>query len=119
MTFPLVGHVDKLDLSGFDPDFKPKYLKLRRLLTHFRSHSKGQLAKYADKVENERVAGNESGAALLEKLLKDGILRKEGRFYFIEPDNLNTYLGVNWTDLRNGTVNEKLAAYLKDIPLSS
>jgi hypothetical protein len=44
---------------------KEKHLKLRKILTHFRSHSRGAMAKLRAKVENERVAGNEVGRPVL------------------------------------------------------
>ena len=69
LQYPLVQYMQKRDKSPQDPDIRDKYLRLRKILTHFRSHSKGAMAKYRDKIENERVAGNPIGAAVLKQLL--------------------------------------------------
>ena len=113
--YPIVSHIKRIPDDAFDPDSKAKYLRLRKILTQFRSHSKGQLAKYRDKVENERVAGNQIGVAILDQLLKDGVLSNDTKFYYIEPSRLHECLGVNWTDLRSGVVNDKLVTYLRAI----
>lgn len=65
--------------------------------------------------EHERVAGNPMGAKVLERLVKDEILYKEGNFYFVRPAEISTYLGVSWTDLRDGVITEKLVKYLTNI----
>ena len=36
-------------------------------------------------------------------------------FYFVDPAKLHQFLGVSWTDLRNGVVNTKLVTYLEAI----
>lgn len=109
---PLAPHVTITQAIPSDSNLQEKYLRLRKLLTHFRSHSKGRMAKYRDKVDNERVAGNAIGNAVLTRLLDDKILYTEGNFYFIEPDAMGAYLGVSWSDLRKGSATEKLIQYL-------
>jgi len=109
---PLAPHVTATQAMPSDPYLQDKYLRLRKLLTHFRSHSKGRMAKYRDKVDNERVAGNVVGSAILKRLLADGVLYTEGNFYFIEPEAMSTHLGVSWSDLRKGAATDKLIQYL-------
>lgn len=92
-----------------------KYLRLRKILTHFRSHSKSALAKYRDKIENERVAGNVTGRAILDRLLKDSVLRLEGKLYFLQPERVHEHLGISWPELRNGQTSKKLLQYLGSI----
>jgi len=114
-TYPLVKYIQPLEDTRFTGDLKDKYLKLRKILTHFRSHSKGELAKYRDKVDNERVAGNDVGGRVLARLLEDDILYASGIFYFLRPANVDKYLGIPWTALRAGMLSDKLVEYLKTI----
>jgi hypothetical protein len=115
LHFPLVKHVRKLELLSTTGGVKEKHLKLRKILTHFRSHSRGAMAKLRAKVENERVAGNDVGRPVLARLVADGILIPSGKFYFLEPAKVDQFLGVSWVRLREGVVNGKLVEYLQSI----
>ena len=79
---------------------------------HFRSHSRGSLAKYKHKIEHWRVLGDDTGWAILGRLVKDGILTFSGNFYFLQPENVNAHLGISWEDLRKGRTSAKLLQYL-------
>ena len=46
------------------------------------------MAKYRDKIENERVAGNPIGEAVLKRLLQDGVLVLKDPLYFIQNDQV-------------------------------
>jgi hypothetical protein len=74
LQYPIVQYVQKKTTPPQDPALREKYLRLRKILTHFRSHSKGAMAKYRDKIENPRVAGNPIGSAVLKQLVHDGVL---------------------------------------------
>lgn len=115
LQFPMIQHVQKRANPPQDPILRDKYLRLRKILTHFRSHSKGAMAKYRDKIENPRVAGNAVGGAVLDQLLRDRILILKDPLYFIQPDEVNTFLGISWPDLRKGVTSEKLLQYLRGI----
>ena len=116
LHYPLIKYAKKAIALPTANGVREKYLKLRRILTHFRSHSRGSMAKLAAKIENERVAGNEVGKPLLARLVRDGVLIPGGKFYFLDPTNVDRFLGVSWTRLREGDVSEKLIAYLQSIP---
>jgi hypothetical protein len=94
---------------------REKYLRLRKILTHFRSHSKGALAKYRDKVENPRVAGNPAGEAVLRRLITDGVLVLENPMYFLQQEQVHAHLGITWPELRKGIISDKLLQYLRSI----
>jgi hypothetical protein len=113
--YPLVKYIKTREVLTTAHGVGAKYLKLRKILTHFRSHSRGTMAKLRAKVENERVAGNDVGRPVLERLIRDGILVPEGSFYFLEPANVDRFLGVSWMRLREGDVNQKLVEYLQSI----
>jgi len=76
---------------------------------------RGTMARFRPKIENERVAGNEVGQAILHRLLADGILTAEARFYFLDPKNVDKHLGISWLDLQKGQTSEKLIQYLRSI----
>jgi len=115
LQYPLVQHMKKKAKSPLDPAIREKFLRLRKILTHFRSHSKGAMAKYRDKIENERVAGNPVGEAVLNRLVQDGVLVLMDPMYFIQTDQVDKFLGISWTDLRKGETSEKLLQYLRAI----
>lgn len=115
LHYPLVKYVSKKELLPTANGVRAKHLKLRKILTHFRSHSRGSMAKLRAKVENERVAGNDVGRLVLDRLVRDGILVPDGNFYFLEPAKVDQFLGVSWTRLREGEVNQKLVEYLQSI----
>ena len=73
------------------------------------------MAKLRAKVENERIAGNDVGRPILTRLVRDGILVPDGKFYFLEPAKIDQFLGVTWVRLREGEVNQKLIEYLQSI----
>jgi hypothetical protein len=115
LTYPLIQHVQEAEQLPPDPLLKEKYLRLKRILVHFRSHSRGSLAKYKRKIEHERVLRNETGRAILRQLLNDRVLILDGDFYFIQPENVDRHLGVSWLDLRKGRTSQKLLQYLRSI----
>jgi hypothetical protein len=115
LTYPMIKYAQKTSQSPTDPDLRQKYFRLRRILLEFRSHSRGTMARYRPKIEHERTLKNEMGQSVLSKLLEDKILSLQGNFYILDPEGLNTHLGVTWTDLRKGEMPETLVSYLRDI----
>ena len=115
LTYPIIQYA--LSVKAFPDDslLKEKYLRLRRILIQFRSHSRGTMARFRPKIENERVAGNEVGQAILQRLLADGILTAESRFYFLDPKNVDKHLGISWLDLQKGQTSERLMQYLRSV----
>jgi hypothetical protein len=77
-AYPLIQYIEVRSAPSYSGKLQEVYLKLRKILTHFKSHGRGQLAKYRDKVDNPRVAGNPVGALVLARLLKDGVLYSSG-----------------------------------------
>jgi hypothetical protein len=115
LHYPLVKYVRKEEVLPDADGVRAKHFKLRKILTHFRSHSRGTMARLRAKVENERIAGNDVGWPVLQRLVKDGILVLDGPFYFLEPAKVDQFLGVSWMRLREGAVNQKLIDYLQSI----
>lgn len=97
---------------------RQKYLRLRRILMEFASHSKGGLAKYRAKIEHGRVLRNAIGRAVLDSLVLNSILELKGRMYHLNPGDLHKHLGVSWMDLRKGQIPDTLVTFLSavDVP---
>jgi len=115
LTYPAIQYAQKREKLPSEPQVKEKYIRLRKILMQFRSHSKGTLAKYKEKIEHERVLKNKLGYAILQKLLSDKIITLTGVMYFLEPDEISKHLGVSYIDLRTGKTSEKLIQYLQAI----
>jgi hypothetical protein len=115
LTYPAIQYAEKKDQLPSDPLLRKKYLRLKRILLEFRSHSRGSLARYKEKIEQDRVLSGPMGHAVLSKLLDDNILKIEGSFYFLQPEGVNNHLGVSWLDLKKGLISDKLVEYLKSI----
>jgi hypothetical protein len=88
---------------------------LRRLIMAFRSHSKGRLARFKDKIEHQRMTKGELGEALRHKLLADGVLTLEGNMYFLNPDALGRVVGATYQKLKLREYNEQVRAYVSGI----
>lgn len=96
-------------------DLKTKYKKLRKIIVLFKSHSKGRMAKFKDKIENQRVAGTGIGKMVLNQLIQTGVLYLEGYLYFIDPHEIDVQLGVSYHDIRAGVINKKTIEFLQHV----
>jgi hypothetical protein len=115
LAYPAIQYVEDKKTAFADPLLREKYLRLRRIFVHFRSHSRGALAKYRRKIEHERVLRNALGERILARCLNDGILKLDGDFYFLQPAVVNEHLGISYDDLSKGRTSERLAQYLGSI----
>lgn len=115
LVHPLVKYVRKVALSLDDQNLQEKYRRLRRILSEFASHSRGGLAKYRAKIEHERVLRNNIGRTILSRLINEGVLRCDQKFYYIDPDKYNTKLEISWHQLRQYKTSKKLIEFLKKI----
>lgn len=88
---------------------------LRRLVLAFRSHSKGRLARFKDKIEHARMTKGPIGIAVREKLLSDKILSVEGEMYFLNPTALGQVVGATYQDLKLKRFSERVRAYVASI----
>lgn len=73
---------------------------LRRLVIAFRSHSKGQLARFKDKIDHARMSKGGVGEALREKLLKDKVLIVADHMYLLDPKALGNIVGLSFQDAK-------------------
>jgi len=98
-----------------DYELKEKYLRFRRIVTTLRSHSKGVLARYKYKIEHRRVLQNDIGRAILDALIKKGILYSDQKFYKWNPGPANQYLGIDYKAVSQMQVSSKLDQFLNEI----
>ena len=115
VAYPAINHVTPKVALPNDPLLHEKYFRLKRILMEFRSHSRGTMAKYKQKIEHDRVLRNDTGRKILKRLLSDGVLQLKEKFYFLIPDAVDKFLGVSWLDLRRGQTDPKLIQYLQSI----
>ncbi|SNT00499.1 MULTISPECIES: hypothetical protein [unclassified Pseudomonas] len=88
---------------------------LRRLVMAFRSHSKGQLARFRDKIDHFRMLKGKVGEALLQKLIDDEIIWTEGAMYCLDANALGAKVGISFQDAqakRYSQVTKKYVAAL-------
>lgn len=90
------------------------YRRFRRIVMTLRSHSKGGLARYKDKVDHQRVLKGPLGKDLLARLLRDGIMRLSEEFYYWVPETADRLVGISWHLLRRGETSTTLTAYLQN-----
>jgi hypothetical protein len=89
--------------------------RVRRVLTSFRSHSKGALVRYAKKIEHTRMMKEgPDGPMLLERLKADGILTlfDSGKFYQLHPDKLAAKFNMDYQALQQQRWTDEADAYL-------
>ncbi len=97
-----------------DPRLAKVFRIFRRIAMAFRSHKKGGLARYKDKIDHARMLKDDIGAAIKDQLLKDRLMYLKGKFYFWDKKVSSELVGVTWHDLRKGVTPAKLLNYLKN-----
>ena len=96
------------------PEMVEAYKKMRRTLIMFRSHSKGQLAKHHEKIDN-RIGNTLVGKAVIDALLEKHIIYQDEHVYVIDNDSMDQYLGVKFDGIRNSTITKPMLKFLDDI----
>lgn len=115
MYFPLVQYKVGGAAARFDDkDLMDYYQKLRRIILHFRSHSKGVLAKYKRKIDS-RIGDKSTGRVVLDALIAKGVIYSDETMYYISPEKLASELGVNFSGIRSFDVNDTVKAFLQSL----
>jgi hypothetical protein len=115
-AYPWNSHVVDVPLAA-DEDVTFMRRRLRRILTAFRSHSKGALVRLAAKIDHSRMTKDARGIALVDKLIEDKILVPfdAGKFYQLDPDIMGKNLGVGYHDLAQSRFTPESDSYLSDV----
>jgi hypothetical protein len=96
----------------FDARIDEALRRLRHFVIAFRSHSKGNLARYRAKLEHSRMTKG-SGQAVLDLLLSDGILSVAGNMYVLDPDRLAARAGTTYTDCMARRFSDKAIEFVR------
>lgn len=81
--------------DGIDAELGERLRRLRRILILFRARGKGQMAKFKRAIDHERRSRG-SGAAVRRRLLEEGILFEEGRFYVLDTSKLSEVMSLTF-----------------------
>lgn len=84
----------------------------RRIVMAFRSHSKGRLARLQDKINHARMLRGEDGRALLDKLIKDGVISSESHMYYLEPNILGSVAGASFLEVNTKNYSKETLSYV-------
>lgn len=86
-----------------------------KLIRAFRSHSKGKLARFEDKIDHNRMSKN-YGEEIKQYLLNEGVITHsvEKRMYYLDSNKL-AEIGFSYQDVTKKNCPEKLLKILKDI----
>ena len=85
--------------------------RLRKFVISFRSHNKKQLARYHEKIEGRRMIKG-SGKKILEALIEDGVLNRNGPMYFLDTDQLSRTLDLSYVKAAASEFSEKAVDFV-------
>lgn len=94
-----------------DPGVEEALRRFRKFVIAFRSHGKGSLARYEEKLEHARMTKG-YGKQVLDAMVKDGILTKEDRFYFLDSSKL-AELKVSYQACMAGRFSSEAVAFVE------
>ncbi|MCQ4163850.1 hypothetical protein [Tahibacter harae] len=92
--------------------------RTRRVLTAFRSHSKGSLRRLAAKIDHARMMKKDQyGPLVVQRLLDDGILKhvESGKFYELNADRLAAQMSMDYQALQKQRWTPASDVYLASI----
>jgi hypothetical protein len=95
-----------------DPRTDEALRRFRKFVTAFRSHSKGNLRRFQDKIEHSRMTKG-PGQAVLETLKREKILTLIGNMYELDPDRLGSVTGATYADCMKWEFNEKTVNFIE------
>lgn len=80
-----------------DPKLEEALRRFRKFIIAFRSHSKGSLARFKDKLDHERMTKG-TGQSVLNLLLRERIISLDGPMYHLDPDLLGSKASTSYKD---------------------
>jgi hypothetical protein len=91
--------------------------RLRKILTAFRSHSKGALVRLAAKIDHLRMTKDQRGAFLVQRLISDRVLSsfEAGKFYVLDSQRLADLMNVSYYALQLQQYSKQSDAYLESV----
>lgn len=95
-----------------DPRIDEALRRFRKFVTAFRSHSKGALARFQDKIEHARMTKG-TGKAVLDQMVEEKILSLSGNMYFLDPARLGAQTGATYADCAARRFGAKTIEFIK------
>lgn len=111
LSYPFVDFRQENKQQDVPIDILEKYQKMRRTILMFRSHSKGDLARLKEKIDN-RIGNSDIGKRVINALLNKGIIYSKEIMYFVNTDRMASELGIKYNDIRSSTINDKIRQFL-------
>lgn len=103
----------KSEIKCESEDIRQKYIKLRKIIICFRSHSKGSMARYKGKIGSSRLIGSDMGPIVLNSLIESGIIDdSDNIMYFLNRDKLSEVLGVTYDEIKSNKLTPKISSFL-------
>ncbi|SDG38045.1 hypothetical protein [Roseospirillum parvum] len=97
-----------------DPREQEALRRFRKFIISFRSHSKGSLARFKDKIEHARMTKG-VGQSVLDSLVENGVLYLEGPMYFLDPGVLTDKVGASYHDCVRRQYSRKTVDFIRSI----
>jgi hypothetical protein len=97
-----------------DPRISEALRRFRKFIISFRSHSKGNLARFRAKLEHARMTKG-SGNAILELLVSDKILTLSGSMYYLDPDRLGKITGATYVDCMSRNFGDGAISFVRRV----
>ena len=102
-SFPWMDYAFSISDKRYDSRTEEALRRLRKILRLFRSHGKNQLAKFRDAIDHRRRTQG-VGSLVLEQLIKENVLTRSDRMYFLDSTRLDEVTGLKLEDIRSGGV---------------
>ena len=112
VVFPFVDFHTVYVKKKVSVDVEKRFHKLKNIIGWFRSHSKGDLARYRELIDNVVVGSNLTSKKIVDKLLKHGIFYIDESKYFINSNKMTEILGVSRDSLMNNEITDKVKEFL-------
>ena len=115
LAFPFVDFHTRYIKKDVSVDIEKRFHKLKNIIGWFRSHSKGDLARYKELIDNIVVGSNPTSRKIVNSLLKCGIFYVDESKYFINSNRMTEILGVSRDSLMNNEITDKAKDFLSKL----
>ena len=88
-----------------------RYIDLKSILTAFKTSTKGGLSVLDQKLEQRIVRDNEHRQSILDRLMKDGAISRQGHWFYLDLNALGKF-GFGLNDLKLGEPSDPVLKYL-------
>lgn len=115
LDFPFINFHTIYVKKKIPENIEIRFHKLKNIMGWFRSHSKGDLARYKELIDNVAVGSSKIGKSIIKKLLAKGVLYVEESKYFINSEKMTEVLGLSKDALNNGDISKKAEDFLSKL----